>query len=657
MCGFAVTYDPFSEACTNKFLERASSIIEHRGPDSKGSAHIRLASKLGNHTNAGSAGLAFRRLAIVDLSEAADQPFLSADKTKHIVFNGQIYNHREIRTELEALGRQFRTNSDTEVVLQAFDEWGSECTAKFNGMWAFIIVDDSNADSPLFVSRDRMGVKPLYWAKKDSTYLFCSEIKGLIGSHGIKFEPDPSIVYQFIISGDMPSAREGETFFSNVKSIKPATNYTFGPKGVSADTYWTIPTQKQLSSERLPAAQKLKSILQTAVSIRVPDEVPFAACLSSGLDSSSIVSILLTVPDAVPVETFTTVFSEQGIHNEFPMVKDFAEGKAINPNSIPVSIRALEEELLSVVWHQDEPFGGLSIFAQWTLMKGIRTQNIKVVLDGQGADEVLGGYHPYAMALLDTLKLEGSRSFIRALTSLKSTKMGTAEIAMRGVQVLVQSTSFGSSLAKLPAIVRRSTLRNKYRHLLQPSALGVAVANDKLSFRRRTRPNSVYETLHRQVTDGSLPELLRYQDRNTMAHSVEGRTPFLDFRLVEFAFRDASDLRVVVPTTKRILRDAMRSDLPSSITDQTTKVAFETPESSWVSQIESLEQIHVLMAEAHYVKDWGTAQKELTPRQRWRLINVELWHKCFSTPTWDGQGGWAALNLPEADRNRQLVTV
>jgi asparagine synthase (glutamine-hydrolysing) len=657
MCGFAVTYDPFSEASTIPFLEKASSIIEHRGPDSDGLTQIRLMGRAANVEFVGSVGLAFRRLAIVDLSEAADQPFISEDKTKHIVFNGQIYNHREIRAELEALGHRFRTRGDTEVVLQAFTEWGPECTSKFNGMWAFIIVDRNNPKCPLFVSRDRMGVKPLYWAKHNSTYLFCSEIKGLVGSHGVRFEPNSSAVYKFLISGDMPSATTGDTFFSNINCIKPATNYTFGPEGVDFNTYWKIPEKNESNSDRILAAQTLKGLLQKSVSLRTPDEVAYAACLSSGLDSSSIVSLLLTGAEKLPIETFTTVFDEPGIHNEFPMVKDFAADKAINPNPVTVSVKALEEELLSVVWHQDEPFGGLSIYAQWALMKGIRAQNIKVVLDGQGADEVLGGYHPYTVALLDTLKAQGFRALLRSVLSLKSKHLSSAQLVMRGCQVLLLSTKIGSSLARIPGIVHRSGLQRTFQDILNPNLFGAAQAQDTASFRRKKPPTSVHETLQRQVTEGSLPELLRYQDRNSMAHSVEGRTPFLDYRLVEFAFRDASDLRVVVPTTKRILRDAMRSDLPLSITDQKTKVAFETPESAWVSAIESLGPMKALMAEAHYVSDWPTALRVLTPRQRWRLMNVELWHRCFATETWEGQGGWAALGLPEAGVNRLLEPV
>ena len=618
MCGLCgvVALDRPAETET---VARMAAELDHRGPDGDGA------------WDEPGVALGFRRLAILDLSAAGMQPMASADGRLQLVHNGEIYNYRELRAELEAKGHAFRTGTDTEVVLAAYREWGEACVERFNGMWALALWDADRRT--LFASRDRFGVKPLYYRLDGARLVFASEPKAFRADPETALEANRRAVRDYVEQGY--ADHTAETFFAGISKLPPAHSLTFGPGGLRLRRYWSLEERDAPAGD---AAESVRELLVDSVRLRLRSDVPVGTCLSGGLDSSAIACVVdhllrTEAENARPVgerqRTFTAYFEEPGF-DERPFARAVVEQTGADAHWISFDDAALVDALPRIVEGQDEPFGSTSIVAQWFVMRAAKEAGLTVMLDGQGADETLAGYHgyfgPFFADLLAAGRLRDLRAEIAGYRALHGAGAATAAVALARPFV--------------PERVRwlaRGRVRGG-SSLVHPDLRGLAVTPE---------PNGSHDDgrLRRQLrlilTARGLPELLRYEDRNSMAHSLEARVPFLDYRLVELLFSlDAGQL-IERGKTKAVLRRALGDLLPPVVRDRVDKLGFVTPEARWLrgglGELAADVFASRSFAERGFV-DADAARRRLERHRSseaaagfelWRALNVELWARTF----------------------------
>jgi asparagine synthase (glutamine-hydrolysing) len=637
-------------------LRRAATAVRHRGPDDEGylladtqSGRVVLCGGEATSTELGlpwldhfagerfDLALAFRRLSILDLSPAGHQPMASHDGRLWMIFNGEVYNYVELRRELSGLGHEFRTGTDSEVILAAYTQWGPDCLSRFNGMWALAIWNVSKRQ--LFLARDRFGIKPLYTVDEGGTFAFGSEIKALLASGVVPFRPSQLAVAAYIAQGRSPSHLQGETFFEGVRSLSAAHSALISHETISYRHYWSLPLEG--SSNTKYAVRDYQELFTDAVRVHLRADVPVGTCLSGGVDSSSIVAVagrLMQTEHAVSLErlgehqqTFSAVYDGEGPWNERQhiekvIVRTGAAGNYIQPTS-----ERLWDDLDRLVWHQDEPFQSTSIFAQWCVMDLAHRRGVTVLLDGQGADEVLGGYRPYSVRLAELLR---AGRLLQAVTLARDA---------RRVADVNPLSALGKALAvQLPAPLLKRLRSARIRQAAGAAGLHSDVEASLLTATRDE--DEIYvdqRSLSRHLArliDESLPDLLRYEDRNSMAFSIEARVPFLDYRLVEYAFTQAAPLRIHKGWTKWVQRMAVRELLPKEIVWRRDKVGFETPEVQWLrdGRKQILDILHADQTGSDYL-DLGAVRHQVPalldqpggPARVWRWVNLVTWLRCF----------------------------
>jgi asparagine synthase (glutamine-hydrolysing) len=549
--------------------------VAHRGPDGSGWREFASA--------AGPVALGHRRLAIIDLSEAGLQPMADASGRYHLVLNGEIYNYLELRDELRAKGHQFSSDTDSEVLLAAYREWGEDCLHRFLGMFAFLIWDER--EQILFAARDRFGIKPLYVAVNQRGIAFASEIKQLLGLPGLSGRMNLARVRDFLAAG--MSDHTQETLFEGVVQIQPGCCVA-----IAAGRAWTgriepkrwyaIPPHGTLRLSEAEAAEQFRALLTDSVRLHLRSDAPVGSCLSGGLDSSSIVCLMSQMLDAegrgARVNTVSACYDEKAV-DETP----FMNAVVAQAGAIPHRVFPRPEDVFArasdLTWHQDEPFGSTSIFAQWCVFEEAHRAGIKVMLDGQGADEALAGYHwTYAWHLL-TLIRQGR---LTALASTVSQRVGA-----HGCGVADQLTRL-AAVALPPRLAQalKAGRNGPGRRWLRSEAFGT-LAPDHGALELASAINGLPQvidvaTLCVVLTfSANLQMLLHWEDRNSMAHSIEARVPFLDHRLVEFALALGNEHKLVGADTKRVLRRAMTDVLPPEILARRDKLGFATPEEAW----------------------------------------------------------------------------
>ena len=548
MCGIA----GFWGAPDAALLATMTARIAHRGPDGEGFFEHPLAS------------LGHRRLAIIDPA-GGHQPVGTDDGRVQLTYNGEVYNFRELRAELEPLGHTFHTSCDTEVVLHAYLEWGTDCFARFNGMWALAILDlrDGDGDGDvgrtprLVLARDHYGIKPLYYARSGSgRVLFASEAKAVLADPELETAPDRQWLYDYLLHG--LHDHQPQTAFAGIRALAAATWAVVDADGVHEQTYWT-PT---LSSDAPADPAEFRARFERAVERRLVADVPAGTCLSGGIDSSSIVGMasrLLSehVPDAVSLgerlKTFSIVYDGDPIDEREYMDAVLAEVDAEPAFAEPTSERFVDE-LDRLVWHQDEPIVSTGPYAQWCVMR-LAQPKVTVLLNGQGGDELLAGYVPYQYVYLREL--------------LRRRRLGAfAREAWESRDVL-------KPLVKRRLADRRRALPIK--PLLRP-ALYDGLEPPK--FQRSQ--DDLKRRLVADLQTFSLPSLLRYEDRNSMAFSMESRLPFLDQELVDWVLQLPPSAIVDRGWSRAILRDGLRGVLTEKVRTRRWKVGFTTPETRWL---------------------------------------------------------------------------
>jgi asparagine synthase (glutamine-hydrolysing) len=582
-------------------LERMADRMIHRGPDDEGV------------WNDATAGLAFRRLAIIDLDERSNQPLHLG--SLHLVFNGEIYNYRELRAELRAAGHRFVTEGDAEVLLHAWAEWREEALDRLNGMFAFAVWDDETRE--LVCARDPFGEKPFVWAESGGRLAFASDVRALLEARPDLGAPAPQAYAPYLGRGLMPPI--DESFFTDIRRLPGAHLLRFREGRVRVSRYWT-PRRVDTPPRYEDATQLLRELLMDSIALRLRSDVPVGTSLSGGVDSSAVASLSGLIAGDHLRHAFTARFP--GFErDEWHFATAVAEAAGVvDHHAVQPTADELLEDLDALVSDQEEPFGTTSIYAQWRVMRAARGAGVTVLLDGQGADELFGGY-PGSNGW--ALRSEGGRVVLRGLSSRADRR-----------DILL---AFGSE--RLPR-----TVRTWHRRRSATPYATAAVRHESAEVQPPAPPSSLpngplARELGRQSFHTSLPELLRYADCNSMAHSREVRLPFLDRRVAEYAFSLPPSFLYRNGVTKAVLRDSVRDLMPPAVHARRDKVGFETPQARWLSEPRWLARIaEVLLDSRARGRDlYATDQIEADARRGqwrdadgiWRALNLELWLQAF----------------------------
>lgn len=565
MCGIAGIISSNTSLVQVPALKNMSDALAHRGPDGEG----HWISRLGN------AGLAHRRLKIIDLSDSAAQPMHYLDRYS-IVFNGEIYNYIELKRELKKAGYYFISNSDTEVILAAFDFYREDCLHYFDGMFAFAIWDEQEQE--LFAARDRFGEKPFYYHLGNNAFYFGSEMKALWAA-GVERVVERKMLLNYITLGYVQNpADKAQTFFRDIYSLPPAHYLTYKHAGskLGIEEYWKLDKQAIVRLSEADALERLDALLASSVHRRLRSDVPVGASLSGGLDSSTIVYFMQQQLRSASSEykTFSAVFP--GFENdEEAYIQQLVKNLHLNNATCTPTVLQLVDEFEKLCYHQEEPFPSSSIFAQYKVYELAASNAVKVVLDGQGADEMLAGYHKYA------------HWYLQEMISRYRFSGAKQEKAYMIDNNIMFKWGFRNVLAAfLPSHASIALEKNEYNRIINHAD----ISKEMLAFLRGREWEGIHKPVITKLNDilyfntmqYGLEELLRYADRNSMAHGLEVRLPYLNAELVQFVFSLPSKFKIKEGYTKHLLRKLMDHKLPHSIVWRTDKVAFEPPQKQWM---------------------------------------------------------------------------
>ena len=653
MCGITGIFHLDGQAVDAHALRSMADALRHRGPDDEGYALFNPASGESLHlkgpdspngvalstisqfsilNSSFSVALAERRLAILDLSPAGHTPMTTPDGALTISFNGEIYNFIELRAELRAHGHAFRTSGDTEVLLAAYREWGEQCVTRFNGMWAFALWDAPRRK--LFCSRDRFGVKPFYYTHDGHTFTFASEPKALFAGGHIAPTPNATVLMDFLAGYEASDATA--CMYDKVQQLPGGHSLVIEEGKLRVQRYWSLPVNPDIGPATLDMRKidELRALLTDAVRLRLRSDVPVGTCLSGGLDSSAIVVLMNTlmrdehnIAQELAGEhqkTFTACYDDAEADE-----RTFAEMIVRQTNAqwhktFP-SAEGLLADLDRFIWHHDEPPITSSIYAQWCVMRAVREGGVTVTLDGQGSDELLAGYLPYEVYWSQLLR--GGQ-----IGRLVGEARATAQVGSRPVADIAKR-----ALAyQLPILVQRRMQAGRRERMLGLSheTVSAAIERHARNFDGDTKVN-LPKHLH-ALTMNNLPRLLRVEDRNSMAFSVESRTPFLDVRLAEFISQLPASYRIHQGWTKFALRKALDGILPKEITWRRDKKGFATPERAWMRALRP--RIQAMFHDAprtvglldmdvvrRTVANDDFANDRLASASAWRWFAAELW--------------------------------
>jgi asparagine synthase (glutamine-hydrolysing) len=559
MCGIAVVLSRDGSPIDVASLERMANVLAHRGPDDSGVL------------TSGPVGLGFRRLSILDLSPAGHQPMASEDGQATVVFNGEIYNFLELRKELEGLGHRFRSTGDTEVLLRAYLQWGRDCLARLNGMWAFAIHDKRRG--VVFASRDRFGMKPLYRCSTKGHLLLASEIKSIRASGLVKDAINWRTAASFLLENRLDETNE--TFYEGIEHVPPGTAFEIELGGGQKEwRYWSLEAPGNSPAD---APAKFADLFEDSVRLHMRSDVPVGVDLSGGLDSTSIICATARVRREQGATEPLLAFCYQAPEfDESSYISDTLRQTGAKLVSLKTSARSLWDDLTRTLWYQDEPVHSMTAVIGYQLMRLAAQHGVKVILNGQGADETIGGYDSYFRDYWYTL-VRGGRlrdAWSQVGEYARSHRGSRPRLVQRLARHLVQTELRSLGLYRAmshSARVRRLRANSWFEESLREQ-LPLDQANGELD---------LMSTLRHGVTVSPLPLYLRVEDRNSMAHSVEARLPFLDYRIVSLLFNLKPEWHLRGPWNKFVLRESMRGRIPESVRSRVDKMGFPHPARRW----------------------------------------------------------------------------
>jgi len=553
MCGLVALVRRGDNDCTEQ-LRQGLETIHHRGPDDQG---IWVAC---SKTTSAYYTISFGhvRLSILDLSDAGHQPMTSDDGELTVVFNGEIYNYLELRQELAAAGHHFHTGSDTEVVLHAYRAWGERCVERFIGMWAIALWDGET----LFLSRDRLGKKPLYFHHDPAAGLLAlaSEIKALRPLSGVPWAPDEETVYRFLAFGEMEHG--GSTFFAGIREFPAGSTAMFRPGDATLTPrpFWTLDVGPlELSEDE--AVARVEELLIDSLRLRLRSDAPLGLSLSGGLDSTLLLGLMNEVGAEQP-DVFSTAYAEKG-YNETPYLKIASDSLGCRPYTAQSGVGEFRRDFERFIFHLDQPSKLPGPYSQFRVVD-LASQRVKVLIDGQGADELFGGYLYFLPAAWHEQSL---LDHLRYAPDLLATAFGNLHMLAQYSPDRIVERLIGRAAKSATRFIRPEWSEA----LRQP--------RPRWEKTRRTPLNAV---LRDSVLRTSLPPLLRYGDRVTMAFGVENRCPFLDHRLVKLVAALPARFKIRGGTTKWLLRRIARGRVPTAISERRSKMGFPTPVGVWL---------------------------------------------------------------------------
>ncbi|MBC6996573.1 asparagine synthase (glutamine-hydrolyzing) [Neolewinella lacunae] len=537
MCGIYGTLQPSAPAAALAAAgSRAQALQAHRGPDQSG--QLQGPGWL----------LAHRRLSIFDPSEGGRQPLQRDDLV--LVFNGAIYNYLELRTELEKAGHTFQTNTDSEVILAAFQAWGSACFARFNGMWALAILDTRSRRITL--SRDRFGIKPLYLRRGPGQLTFASEPRAIRESDGLGSATDPTLATEFLLHGWQD--HRPQTLWQGIEQFPAATYRTYGLDHLTTleeDVYYQLPTPGSLGLSLADFTATLRHHLVESVRLRTRSDVGYCLTLSGGIDSSGLAGIIHRETSDAP-KTFSALFPGTP-YDETPYVKAVLRHTGLENVGYQPTWEQFKADLAACQYHQDQPLASAGVVGHYGLIRSIQGSGQKVLLNGQGADEIAGGYDKFYLPLL---RQQFHSAPLQALQNvsgyLRHHRWAGAKIRQR----------LGPA-ASLPTLHRPGEAAGAPPFQRSPDA-------------------TVYATSVNLLREVGLPSLLRHEDRNTMAFGVESRVPYLDYRVVDLLLAAPPAYKIRAGVRKFGLRQALHLYLPPEVLNRHDKLGFATPQTEWM---------------------------------------------------------------------------
>ena len=557
-------------------LRRMTAVLSHRGPDGDG------------YFIDGNIGLGHRRLAIIDLA-TGNQPMYSTDGKIVLVFNGEIYNYLELRAELSQLGYTFATNSDTEVIIAAYQQWGFGCQQKFNGMWAFALWDGRQRH--LFLSRDRIGEKPLHYSVHEKTFIFGSEIKSLL-AYRSDYKPATELLSIYLSLGYVPAPY---TFYRGISRLLPGHYLVVKDGRLQECTYWDLPAIKEsdMRSDAERIYREFEEYFLDSVRLRMRSDVPFGAFLSGGLDSASVVAAMSS-ESSVPVETFTIGFAERGF-DERHLARDVAERFRTNHHERMAVPEMFDESLKQVLSHFDEPFGDGSAVPVG-LVSRIAREHVTMALTGDGGDEVLSGYTSYVGEKVTT-RYQNIPATLRSaaysgITALTKVARGDMRYRFNRAERFMR---LADSSYNERAIAKMSTLAPESIRKLIPTDIRQIPMEDYFSDAMAKCPfaDGFYRQMYFNLKVSLPDDMLAKVDRMSMANSLETRVPFLDHRLVELTYRVHKDVKMPGLRQKDLLRRTIGRQLPPSLLE-VPKRGFWVPLREWFKQDNFKERLSAL---------------------------------------------------------------
>ncbi len=632
MCGIwiSVGFDPEPERL---------DMVAHRGPDGRG---WRVA-----ESDCGPVALGHRRLSIIDTSDAALQPMADASGRYWLVFNGEIYNFLELRREIEAAGHSFRTRSDSEVLLLGYALWGEAVLDRLVGMFAFAIWDER--EQCLFVARDRFGIKPLYMVANERGIAFASEIKQLLRLPGESGRANHARLRDFLFHGI--SNHTAETMFADVRQIRGGECATLDLRHwrpadpVPVRRWYGVLKPGTVQLGEAEAAERFRDLFAESVRLHLRSDVTIGSCLSGGLDSSSIVRMadrLLAASTGAGTgagfATFTACYDDPSVDE-----RRFADAVVEGTRCVPHHVHPRVEDAVAlaekITWHQDEPYGSTSIFAQWSVFEAAKHAGVKVMLDGQGADEQLAGYHGgfgyYHAGLLRNGRLLALGRSLAERRARGASLPGQAKAMLLPLMPMAMAEGLRR---KRQAVTGHDWFGGEALRDADGAAGAHQVALDALEM----GPIRGVGDLCVAMTQGfNLAMLLHWEDRNSMAHGIEARVPFLDHRLVEFSIGLGDRHKMVLADTKRVLRRAMGDLLPPSVAGRRDKLGFATPEAAWFrgplrpAILDGIEETLTRYPGLFNAAGVRRLAADMLDGRRpldftlWRIVNVGVWGRVF----------------------------
>ena len=581
MCGIAgIIYKNREKQAEADKIIKMTNAIAHRGPDAEG-FFVEKNIALGH-----------RRLSIIDLTEEGNQPMFSHDNRYVIVYNGEIYNYREMKADLQKQGAIFRNHTDTEVIIEAYRFWGQDCVKRFNGMWAFCLYDKEKEEC--FFSRDRFAVKPLVILDREDVFVFASEAKAILAAFPEENLPDYDMVFLHLWEGT-PEDKDEKTFYRNIKRFEQSTNMLYSLKDnlQSKKKYWEV--DEALFREKWVKGNNpfktFRCLLEDAVQLRIQADVEVGSCLSGGLDSSTMVGIS-SKKYGKKIHTFSSVYLDREYSEKeyVEAVNDFCETNAhlIYPDA---ENKELLDTLKKIMYYHDGPFAGAALYSQYSVLQGVKGV-VKVVLDGQGADELLAGYIPYyTERIMDLLEEDTicARLSVKKMLSILQREWPSVFNCIPSDEIV---NLFGVKFY-------RKICSNRKQHKVMwkngdypwITEEFMQKANKRPTFMEMPMSSNLNRRLSYDALCGSIPQQLHNEDGNSMAHSIETRLPFLDYRLVEFCLALDGKYKIKNEWTKWILRKSCRKYLPAKVAKRKNKMGFPTPFARWLRECDEKEKM------------------------------------------------------------------